>query len=341
MPDAKPVEVMRILPSDWEVWKSCYGQARAAQTTDVTSFLRETVEAVHVNIGDKVKAGQLLLTLRNADQAAGERAGAAAYAEAKLTHERLRALYEKGGVSRAEVDKAYAAMKSEEAKSQSYRSTLTQTRVLSKIAGVVTARHVEPGEIAEIGQTLLSVEDSSDMEAWLMVSARDIGKIDTNTPVRIIAGGAAHEEKTHEGKVKRVNSKAQAGSGLCPVIVAIAPEAGVLPGTYVEGSILVHRKAGAIVIPSSAVVDRGGKRFVYTAHSVSGDAEKIARLTRIETGDGRNGKVLVTAGLQSGDLLIVSGSRGLSDGVSVSYAPLGEEPPRGKPSPGEPSPGGI
>jgi membrane fusion protein (multidrug efflux system) len=308
---AKTVEVMPVQPSVWETWKSCYGQARAAKVMEVTSFVREIVETVHVNVGDTVQNGQVLLTLRREDQAAGERAGAAAYAEAKKAYERLSALCKEGGVSQAEADRAYAAMKSQEANFQNYRSTLRQTQIRSKISGTVTNRRIEPGEIADIGQTLLSVEDSSDMEAQLMVSIKDIGGINADTPVKVTAGGAAFS-----GKVRRVSPKAQNGSGLCPVTVALPPSAGVLPGTYLEGSFLIRRETGAIVIPSSSVLDRGGERFVYI---VSGSGLKTARLTRIETGSGKSGKVVATSGLSSGDLLITSGSRGLSDGMAVSY----------------------
>jgi RND family efflux transporter MFP subunit len=307
---SKPVEVMRIRPSALEIWKNCYGEARAAKTMNVTSFVRETVEAIHVNVGDKVRPGQVLLTLRHDDQAASERAGAAAYAEAKRSHERLRALYEEGGVSLAEVDRAYAAMKSEEAKSLNYRSMLKHTQVRSKISGIVTARDVEPGEIAEIGRTLLSVDDPSDIEVQLMISAKDIRRINADTPIKITAGG-----RPFKGRIRRIGTRAQEGSGLCPVTAAVDPDAGILPGTHLEGSFLVRRETGVIVIPSSAVLDRGGERFVYT---VSEDGEKTARLTRIAAGSGKSGRVVVTSGLKPGDLLITSGGRGLSDGISVS-----------------------
>jgi membrane fusion protein (multidrug efflux system) len=308
---AKVVEAERIRPSVWERWKVCYGQARAAKAMNVTSLARETVESVRVNVGDRVQAGQVLLTLRQEDRAAGERAGAAAYADAKRTYERLSTLHKEGGVSGADADRAYAAMKSEEAKLQHYRSELKQTQIRSKIPGIVTARNVEPGEIAEAGQTLLSVESAGDVEIQFMVSARDIGGIDEKTPFEIIVDGTPFK-----GKVKRVNPKAQEGSGLCQVITAIDRGAGVLPGTYLEGAFLVHSEPDAVVVPSSALIDRDGERFVYV---VSGDIEKTACLTRIETGDGKSGRVLVKSGLTPGDLLITSGSSGLSDGIPVSY----------------------
>jgi RND family efflux transporter MFP subunit len=202
-------------------------------------------------------------------------------------------------------------MKSEEAISQGYKSALKQTKILSQIDGIVTLRDIEPGEIAEAGHTLFEIESQSGMEAELMVSAHDIAMITADTPVRVFANGALIG-----GTVSRVNPKAAPGSGLCPVTVRLAPDAHVVPGVYLEGSFLVSRERGAIAVPSSALFNRGGERFVYVADGVGG--EKTARLTRVEAKDGKDGKVLVSSGLKSGDLLITSGNRGLADGVPVS-----------------------
>ncbi|MDR1915107.1 MAG: efflux RND transporter periplasmic adaptor subunit [Synergistaceae bacterium] len=315
---AKPVEVMKIVSSDWEVWRSYYGRVRSAKTMRVVSFVRETVAEVHVNVGDSVRAGQVLLSLRREDQAANARAGDAALNEAKSKYNRLLALCAEGGVSQMEVDRAYAVMKSEEAISQSYKSALKQTRMLSQIDGIVTARNIEPGELAEAGQTLLEIENQSGIEVELMVSVHDIAAITGDTPVNVIIGGTSLS-----GRVTRVNPKATPGSGLCPVTVSLAPGAGAVPGAYLEGSLLVRRERNAITIPSHALFSRGDERFVYVADGIGG--ERIARLTKVDAENGNNGRVLVTSGLKPGDLLITSGNRGIADGVPVScdMAPVG------------------
>ena len=62
-----PVDVVRLARQDWEVWRSYYGQAKAGKSQAVTSYVKEIVREVHVQIGDKVKAGQVLLTLSSQD----------------------------------------------------------------------------------------------------------------------------------------------------------------------------------------------------------------------------------------------------------------------------------
>ncbi|MDR2137126.1 MAG: efflux RND transporter periplasmic adaptor subunit [Synergistaceae bacterium] len=307
-----PVTLLAVAPDTWESWKSYYGQAKSARTQDVTSYVREVVQSVHVQVGDAVKAGQTVVSLRKTDYAANAQASRTGYEEARLTYNRLLELSKKGGVSQSEVDKAYAAMKALEASDQSSRSTLQRTELKASIAGVVAARNVEPGEVAEVGKSLISIVDTSDMEAQLMVSKKDIHNIGKNTQVELLVDGVASK-----GWVKRLSPEAQTGSGLYPVVVGLSPQSGILPGTYLEGRFLVEQKKGVIVIPSDVVMYRGDKKFVYVANGDAGGDAK-AKLVEIRTGEGRGGRVIVTSGLNVGDRLIVSGNRTLFDGALIA-----------------------
>ena len=153
---------------------------------------------------------------------------------------------------------------------------------------------------------MLSIVDPREMEAELMVSKKDIMKINKNTPVEIYVDG-----KKHIGWVKRTSPEAQSGSGLYPVVVGLPEDSGILPGTYVEGRFQVSRQQSVVVIPSNVVVYRGDTQSVYIA-----DGNK-AKLTQITTGEGREGRVVVTSGLKAGDALITSGNRVLYDGAEI------------------------
>ncbi|MCR5346546.1 MAG: efflux RND transporter periplasmic adaptor subunit [Fretibacterium sp.] len=306
-----PVTTELLKTSDWETWRSYYGQAKSAHTQNVKTYEREIVEAVKVDIGSPVKAGQTLITLQVADRSAKVLAERTAYEEALLNYNRKKELKSKGGISQSEVDSAYATLKSVEAMLKGSQSTLQRTELKASIDGIVSARNVEPGEIAEAGAVLLSIVDPNVMEAELMVSKKDISKINKNTPIDIIVDGTASK-----GWVKRVSPEAQSGSGLYPVVVGLPAESGILPGTYLEGRFRVEHQADVIVIPSNVVIYRGDTQSVYVA--VKSDSGFVARLIPITTGEGRDGQVIVTSGLKAGDELIVSGNRVLYDGVDIS-----------------------
>ena len=304
--DTYPVETEILKTSNWETWRSYYGQAKSAHTQNITTFEREIVKNVHVDVGSAVKAGQTVITLQVAARGAQVQSGRTAYNEAKLNYERLKKLNAKGGISQSEVDSAYARMKTAEAALSSVQSTLQRTSLKANINGIVSARNVEPGEIAEAGMPLISIVDPKEMEAELMVSKRDIMKINKSTPVEIYVDG-----QKHIGFVKRTSPEAQTGSGLYPVVVGLPENSGILPGTYVEGRFMVDRQLNVVVIPSNVVVYRGKNQSVYLA-----DGNK-AKLTAITTGEGREGRVIATSGLKPGDHLITSGNRVLYDGAEI------------------------
>ena len=117
------------------------------------------MRAVHVQVGDRVKKGQTVVSLLAADREAKAQASRTGYDEALLNYNRLNELKKKGGISQSEVDKAYAALKSEEAILKGSQSTLQRTELKASIDGIVSARNVEPGEVAEMGKALISIVD--------------------------------------------------------------------------------------------------------------------------------------------------------------------------------------
>ena len=301
-----PVETETVTTSDWETWRSYYGQAKSAHTQNVTTYEREIVKTVNVDVGSPVKAGQTLITLQVAARGAQVQSGKTAYDEALLNYNRLKQLNAKGGISKSEVDAAYSRLKTAEAALRSTQSSLQRTSLKASIDGIVSARNVEPGEVAESGKILLSIVDPKEMEADLMVSKKDVVKINRGTMVEIRVDG-----QTHKGFVKRISPEAQSGSGLYPVTVGLPANSGILPGTYVEGRFRVDQQQSVVVIPSNIVVYRGASQSVYVA-----DGNR-AKLTQITTGEGHEGKVIVTSGLKPGDQLITSGNRVLYDGVGI------------------------
>ena len=303
-----PVDVLKLSRQDWEIWRSYYGQAKAGKSQTVTSYVKEIVREVHVQIGDRVKEGQVLLTLSSQDYRASAAADRASYEDAVRDHRRLSELHKTGGVSKAQVEQAYSRMKSEEAKLQSSKSTLARTQIRASIDGIVASRSVEPGEVASDGKALLTIIDLKDLEAEIMVSRKDILSLNRETPVEIVS-----DSQRTKCSIKRISPEAAQGSGLYPVVVCLNGLE-VLPGTHVEARFLVEKKKDLIVIPSEIVQRRGDKAYVYVI-----EGEK-ASLREVAPGEGQNGSLSVEKGLSEGDLVVVRGHNLLYENAPVSIS---------------------
>ena len=248
----------------------------------------------------------LLLTLSSQDQRATEAALRSSYEDSVREYQRLSELQKSGGVSKSQVEQALSRMKSEEARLQASRSTLSRTQLRASIDGIVASRMIEPGEVAGENKPLLTVIDLKDLEAEIMVSRRDIMSLSTETPVEVVSDGARAM-----GVIRRISPEAAPGSGLYTVVVGLNG-LDILPGTHVEARFLVERRENLLVVPSDIVQRRGDKAYVYV---VEGDR---AKLREIVPGEGQNGSLSVDAGLSEGDLVAVRGHNLLYENALVT-----------------------
>ena len=175
-PSAKvlPTEVLvhTLSREAWQGTIQTFGVVEALEEVDVAAELSGTVKAVHVNEGDRVEAGQLLLELdaqkrqfavQQADQQV-ERARAA-LEEARLKLQRRRNLAEKETISQEvldnaqlAVDAASAAFQQAVASGQLAHRELADTRIYSPTAGLVDVKAVEAGEPVAAGGTLVTLQ---------------------------------------------------------------------------------------------------------------------------------------------------------------------------------------
>jgi len=106
-----PVTTLVAEKSSLDIRRSYYGLVRSVRTQEVTSFLREMVESVKVEVGDRVRAGDVLAVLSGGEQAAAATADRASVEEAKRDVERMKTLYREGAVSRAELEQSVVRLK--------------------------------------------------------------------------------------------------------------------------------------------------------------------------------------------------------------------------------------
>ncbi|MFA0887941.1 MAG: efflux RND transporter periplasmic adaptor subunit [Synergistales bacterium] len=303
-----------------DIRRSYYGLVRSVKIQEVTAYLREMVESVKVEVGDPVRAGEVLAVLSGREQAAAAAADRESVAEAKRDVERMRVLFNEGGVSRSELDQAVVRLRALEAEMVSSGTRSARTMVRAKIDGVVTERHAEAGEIAEAGRVLLVIQDTGSLEIEVLLPQADrlyiVGGTDVEVPL---------EDRIVRGSVKRLDPAADPQTGLFRAIVSMPPDRALLPGATVEARILVKRSLGGVVLPSGIVQREGDESFVYV---VSGD---VVRRRVIALGEGADDQVEVRSGLKPGETVVAEGSSALYDGARIWIQT--DEPVSGEKSP--------
>ena len=301
-----PVMTYTVEEGRWDLWKTFYGQVQSATTQQVTSFVREYITGVSVQVGDRVEAGDILVELSRELEGTHLSALTADYQDALKEYDRKRSLHSAGGVSKQEVEKAYVALQQKKSLLTDVHARLSRTTVRSKLTGVVVARDAEVGEIADAGRQLLKVADLSNLEVDVALAPADILRVRPGASARVHLQGL-----TFPGNVKRLDPQATAATGMHRCIVSLQPGVNLLPGTFVEVELQVDSRDGVISIPYEVLRREGDSTLVFV---VSGD-RAVRRVVTL--GDGQGGIVEVRSKLFRGDILVKEGLDSVYDGAKI------------------------
>lgn len=282
--DVAVVAVQRAtVPDDVEA----VGTVRARQSSQLSSQIVATVISVRAHEGQRVRRGDVLAVLDDAQQSAAVSRAAAAVAAAQqdigaaqaddtlaaATLDRYQSLYEKKSVSPHEMDEVQAraaaaaahrrqtqaGLAQAAAMQAQARATLGYTRIRAPFDGVVTAKFVDPGALASPGVPLLTVEDTAAfrLEATVDETAIPFVKLGGTAPVALDAFGS-----DVEGKVVQIVPAVDPASRTFTVKVELPADARLRSGLF--GRVRFARgERQAIVVPRLAVVERGQLQGLY------------------------------------------------------------------------------
>jgi RND family efflux transporter MFP subunit len=278
-----------------------------------------------VDIGDSVKPGQLVARLDPQNEESSLQsvraqlaAAQAQLVEARTNHARMRDLVAQDAVPRASFDQAVALLKTAESQVESVQSQvslaqnrLSYTRLLSDVAGVVTARGPEPGEVVSAGRMIVQVAREGARDAVFDVPGR-IKDVAPKIP-EITVALTDDPRVTVAGRVREVSPRADPVTGTFAVRVRlIDPPPAMRLGSTVTGKMHLP-EALAIEVPASALVRADGKTAVWVVDKAS----STVSLRNVQLGGGDANTVQVAAGLNPGDVVVTAGVQALRPGQKV------------------------
>jgi RND family efflux transporter MFP subunit len=335
-PEIRPVRAMTIDKRATGGTVALTGTVQAQ--TEINQSFRIDGRLVErtVDIGDTVKPGQLIARLDPQNEesalqsARAQLAGAnAQLVEARSNFTRMSELVVEDAVSRAQYEQAKALLQSAEAQVLSVQgqlnlaqNRLSYTRLFSDVAGVVTARGPQPGEVVSAGRMIIQVaregardavfdvpaqiKDSAPLNPEVTVSLGKAGKPPVARSPEIGVALSANPSVTAKGRVREVSPRADPVTGTFAVRVRlIDPPETMRLGSTVTGRIQLDAVSG-ISIPATALVRADGKTAVWVFDAKAGTvslrniAVRATDATTVQVGSGLNpGDIVVTAGVQA------------------------------------------
>jgi len=306
------------------------GKIEAENSANLSTRMMGYVTKIHVKVGQKVGAGQLLVSINNTDlQAKKAQVDAsilqatAGYNNAKKDYDRFVNLFKQQSASQKELDDMTAryemAKAGLEGAKQMRNEVLAQfsySNITAPFSGTVTNTFVKEGDMANPGMPLVSVEGASRLQVTAMVSENDIASIKKGMAVKVLVKSS---NETLTGKVSEVSSSATNTGGQYLVKINLdKTDAEVLSGMFVNVQFPVANKvqtakSEVLLVPESALVKQGQLTGVYTI----GEGN-IAILRWLRTGKTFGNQVEVLSGLSANEQYIVSADGKLYNGALVS-----------------------
>ncbi len=266
----------------------------AVHQSTVSAQTSGRITEVLVDVDDYVNKGDIIVRFRDREQQAELRAAVARAGEARSTFNRMKDLLERKLISRAEYDRAEAALKSANAEREQAQEQLEHTVVRAPYSGIVVERHVEPGETANPGQPLMTGLSLERLRAIAQVPQSHIVSVRQLARARVIF--PTEGNASVEGDTLTISPYADPVSHTFNVRVDL-PEGqhGVYPGMFAKVA-FVTGEMQRLLIPAEAVVHRSEVTGVYVIKGQHISFRQI-RVGR----DFDDGQVEVLAGLDAGE----------------------------------------
>ncbi|MBS0390610.1 MAG: efflux RND transporter periplasmic adaptor subunit [Proteobacteria bacterium] len=284
---------------------------------------------VLVNVGDPVRAGQLLARFAadtvQADLAqarAGLQEARAAAAEAQANAERARALDATGAMSQQQVQQyataaqtAQARVAAAQAAVDTQRLRLKHTEVRAPDAGVISARQATVGAVAGAGTELFRMLRRGRLEWRAEVTATDLPRLQPGGKALVSAASGAQVE----GRVRMLAPTVDLQTRNALVYVDLPAHPDIRAGMFARGEFLLGQHE-ALTVPLSSLVVRDGFSHVFEVVADS----RIA-MRRVQTGQRVDGRVEIVEGLSPAARIVQQGGAFLNDGDLVRVAADAEQ----------------
>ena len=293
------------------------------------------VASVLADVGDVVKKGQTLATLRSDLLAAdlASRRAAREQAQASLTNaqsvlRRADTLKDTGAISDEELDRlrtevlvAQARLQAAQAELSTAQLRLDKARITAPDAGTITSRSVTVGQVAQPSVEMFRLMRQGRLEWRAQVPELRLGEI---KPGQLVALRAADGTR-FKGTVRTIGPTVNAEDRNALVYVDIAAGAPVRPGQFATGEFDLGT-AQATTVPLASLVTLDGMQYVF----VVDDQGRVHR-RRVAIGVPQGDAVEITEGLKPDDRVVVRGAGYLRDGdlVAVAEAPAADAPAQG------------
>ena len=312
----------------WQSRLPAIGTLKAYQGVDLTAEVQGTVKEVLFQSGEKVTLGQPLLQLDSEVERAILATAEAVRALARVEYQRGQDLIKRQAISKSEFDRLNAELLKAEASVTQLKAELDKKRILAPFAGTIGIRQVDTGDYLSPGTSFATLQDLSRLYVDFFLPEQDYPQLAIGQSVRLSL--AAYPGEVFSGEISALNPKVEETSRNVQVRAMLPnPDNKLLPGMFANLEVLLPGEKPQVLVPETAITYTLYGNSVYVIGEQKDDQGAVVKDDKgqprlvverrfVETGERRDGQVLVLKGLKAGEQVVTAGQLKLDNGAHVA-----------------------
>lgn len=288
------------LPGSIEAWTELQLLAK------ITGSITEVV----VQEGDRIKKGDVIAKIEEADYRIALDRARAAYNQAKADFERDQSIYTKGMIPTAEIETRKTNLQTAKADLAHAELQLSRCAITAPMDGVIKKLDAKVGLLLSIGDPIADILEIDRLKAVIGIPESDVNAVRQLKTIAMTIQALGNE--TIYGTTHFISPSPDSVARLYMMELEIDNRDGrILPGMFVRADIVKSRIENAITIPFYSVISRNDEQFVFIEH------DGIVEKRNVRLGIMEKWMVQITDGLEFGDHLVVEGHRDVEDKQQV------------------------
>ncbi|MBB4007281.1 efflux RND transporter periplasmic adaptor subunit [Allorhizobium taibaishanense] len=323
---ARAVTVTKAKSAQYQPSVEISGSVKARVQSDLSFRTAGRVIERRVDIGDRVKAGDVLAKLDDTEQRADVTVSRAGLASAEATmrqktlaFERYKTLIQSNTVAQSTFDQAredlanaQGSLQTAQANLATSLDALTYTELKADADGIITSRSIEVGQVVSAAQAAVTLAHDGPRDAVFDMFEAFFLEGAPSDAVEVAPIIDRAHPKT--GKIREVSPAIDTGAGTIRIKVGLPADTDWALNTSVTGRFHSQQQQG-ITLPWSAMTSDSGKPAVWAVDPASSKVSlRKVNVARYHVGD-----FVVTDGVKPDDLVVIEGGKFLTDGQVVAF----------------------
>ena len=331
----RPVRTQAVMVSSGEQQRTFSGLTSAGLEAALSFKVGGTILQKHVQEGDRVMAGDVLMSLDATDyqlqaqqNAADLQQAQAALRKDEANYKRIKTLYENQNASRNDLDTARASFES----SRSSVDALTKRLELAQLQisyaelkaphdGIIAGIHAEINEFVSSGTKVIDLNSEGDFDVTIGMPESLVSRVQQGAEV--LVRFPSIDQQTFSGVVKTVSFVANDASTYPVKIQITEPSQQIRPGMSadVTFSFRVSSEEDVVIVPANSVAQDDSGHFVFVVKPDASEGVGVIEKRAVGLGQLTAEGFVITSGLAAGDQIVTAGISKITHAMKVKLLP--------------------